>query len=59
LYCEPFALNHAPNNLLKRIGFTYVKEYITKPGNINYVQPVKLWLLTLEDFESRIALKKH
>ncbi len=50
LFCEPFALNHAPNNLLKTVGFTYLKEYITKPGNLNYIQPVKRWVLTKEDY---------
>lgn len=50
LFCEPFALNHAPNNLLKSTGFTYLKEHITKPGNINYIQPVKLWVLKKDQY---------
>lgn len=43
LYCQPYALNPAPNKVLERLGFEFVKEYITVPGMINYEQPVKLW----------------
>ena len=46
LYCEPYALNPAPNKALERIGFKFIKEYITIPGWINFEQPVKLWELT-------------
>ncbi|WP_340200786.1 GNAT family N-acetyltransferase [Ascidiimonas sp. W6] len=55
LFCEPFALNHAPNNLLKSMGFTYLKEHITKPGNINYIQPVKLWVLKKAQYLERMV----
>ena len=43
IYCEPYALNPAPNKTLEKAGFKLVKEYITTPGWINFEQPVKLW----------------
>ena len=45
LYCEPYALNEAPNKTLANAGFQLVKEYITTPGWINFEQPVKLWVM--------------
>ena len=45
IYCEPYALNPAPNKTLQRLGFSFVKEYITTPGWINFEQPVKLWVM--------------
>ncbi|GAB2533419.1 GNAT family N-acetyltransferase [Rufibacter soli] len=52
LYCEPYALNPAPNKTLEKVGFTYQKEYITTPGWINFEQPVCLWALTEETFRN-------
>lgn len=43
IYCEPYALNPAPNRLLEKAGFTLAKEYTTKPGAITFEQPVKRW----------------
>ena len=51
LYCEPYALNEAPNKTLEKTGFSFVKEYTTVPGWLNFEQPVKKWKLTLEDFK--------
>lgn len=51
LYCEPYALNPAPNRVLERAGFRLVKEYVTTPGWINFEQPVRLWEMTREEFE--------
>jgi RimJ/RimL family protein N-acetyltransferase len=51
LYCEPYALNPAPNKVLQKVGFSFVKEYQTTPGWINFEQPVKLWELTHEKFK--------
>ncbi|MEL6810169.1 MAG: GNAT family protein [Bacteroidota bacterium] len=45
LYCEPYALNPAPNSTLKRLGFVFVKKHITIPGSINFEQVVNLWKL--------------
>lgn len=50
LNCEPYALNPAPNKTLEKSGFTFVKEYITVPGSINFEQPVKRWEMTRERF---------
>ena len=50
LYCEPYALNPAPNRTLERAGFRPVKEYVTTPGWINFEQPVRLWQMTAEEF---------
>jgi RimJ/RimL family protein N-acetyltransferase len=50
LYCETYALNDAPNKTLERVGFTFIKEYITTPGVINFEQPVKQWELTKRSF---------
>jgi len=43
IYCEPYALNNAPNKTVEKAGFKLVKEYITTPGSLNFEQPVKLW----------------
>jgi len=43
LFCEPNAFNTAPNKTLEKVGFIFVKEYITTPGYLNFEQPVKLW----------------
>ena len=49
--CEPYALNPAPNKTMEKLGFDFIKEYITIPGWINFEQPVKHWELTLEKFK--------
>jgi RimJ/RimL family protein N-acetyltransferase len=51
LYCEPYALNPAPNKTLTKIGFTFLKEYTTIPGSLNFEQPVKRWELGHETFQ--------
>ena len=43
LYCEPYALNAAPNRALEKAGFDFVQEYTTIPGTINFVQRVRRW----------------
>jgi len=48
--CEPYALNPAPNKTMEKLGFEFIKEYITVPGFINFEQPVKHWELSLEKF---------
>ena len=53
LYCEPFALNPAPNKLLEKAGFEFVKEYITTPGWLNFEQPVKLWVMSNDRFKEK------
>jgi RimJ/RimL family protein N-acetyltransferase len=51
LFCEPYAFNPAPNKTLKKVGFQFVKEYLTVPGHLNFEQPVCLWQLSKEDFK--------
>jgi RimJ/RimL family protein N-acetyltransferase len=51
LYCEPYALNPAPNKTLEKAGFEFVKEYITTPGWLNFEQPVNLWVMSYDRFK--------
>jgi RimJ/RimL family protein N-acetyltransferase len=44
LFCEPNAFNVAPNRALQRVGFRYVKTYMTVPGPLNYHQAVSRWV---------------
>lgn len=46
LFCEPYALNPAPNKTLERVGFELEKQHVTIPGPINFEQEVKLWKLS-------------
>jgi RimJ/RimL family protein N-acetyltransferase len=54
LYCEPYALNEAPNRTLKKAGFEFVKKYRTVPGFLNFEQDVNQWRLTLENFSKML-----
>ena len=56
LYCEPYALNPAPHVALARLGFSLIKEYVCIPGNICFKQSVKLWRLTLSDYNVRFSV---
>lgn len=51
LWCEPYALNPAPNRTLDKVGFDLVKEYVTIPGFINFEQPVKQWKMSVNKFK--------
>ncbi len=46
LFCEPNALNVAPNRTLQRAGFTYLFSHETTPGAINFPQVTTRWKLT-------------
>jgi RimJ/RimL family protein N-acetyltransferase len=48
--CEPHSLNPAPNKTLEKLGFEFIKEYVTVPGWINFEQTVKHWELTYDRF---------
>jgi RimJ/RimL family protein N-acetyltransferase len=50
LYCEPYALNPAPNKTLAKAGFTFVKKYTCVPGILNFEQEVNLWEMSRETF---------
>jgi RimJ/RimL family protein N-acetyltransferase len=45
LYCEPNALNVAPNRTVQRAGFTYLFSHETVPGPINFRQVTTRWVL--------------
>ena len=45
LFCEPNALNVAPNRTLQSAGFKYLKTHKTVPGPLNYHQAVTQWML--------------
>jgi RimJ/RimL family protein N-acetyltransferase len=51
LYCEPYALNPAPNKTIQKAGFELVNEHTTTPGAFNFEQPVKRWCLSYEKFK--------
>jgi len=57
LYSEPSSKNPAPNKILKKIGFQFVREYQTTPGWISFHQTVNQWVMTkkryLEVYESK------
>ena len=48
LYCEPYALNPAPNRTLARVGFKYLYTHETVPGPLNFHQRVTRWVYRLE-----------
>lgn len=50
IFCEPYALNPAPNRTLEKVGFELVKTHTTTPGWLNFEQPVNLWELTYDRF---------
>ena len=50
IWCEPYALNPAPNRTLEKVGFTFVKRHTTIPGSLNFEQEVNRWVLEREDF---------
>ena len=54
LFCEPYAINPAPNKTLKKVGFEFEKKYTTIPGSLNFEQKVNRWKLTKEQFEKLI-----
>ncbi len=53
LYCEPYALNPAPNKTLPKIGFEFVKTLRTIPGASCFEQDVNQWILTKEEFRNK------
>lgn len=57
LYCEPYALNPAPNKTLKKLGFEFIKEYETKPGVISFLQRVNRWCLSESQFNNLFKIR--
>lgn len=54
LYCQPYALNAAPNRTLEKAGFDFIAEFTTTPGRFNFEQPVKLWEMSVGKFKERV-----
>ena len=52
LRCEPNSMNDAPNRVLKKVGFAFIKKYKTIPGAINFYQEVSLHHYTIDKFRS-------
>lgn len=52
LFCEPYALNPAPNKTLAKVGFQFLETYITTPGWLNFEQAVNKWAMTRESYQS-------
>jgi [ribosomal protein S5]-alanine N-acetyltransferase len=45
IFCEPYAANPAPNRVLQKAGFRFVRTYRTTPGPLNFEQDVNRWEL--------------
>lgn len=53
LFCEPYALNPAPNKTLLKLGFEFDSTYETVPGWINFRQQVNRYRMTRERHEQK------
>lgn len=53
LFCEPAAMNPAPNKTLEKIGFRFIKRHTTIPSGWTFQMEVNLWEMTLEDFKNK------
>ncbi|WP_340065704.1 GNAT family protein [Ascidiimonas aurantiaca] len=51
IYCEPNTHNQAPNRTLEKVGFEFVKRYVTVPGPLNFEQEVNRYKLTKAKLE--------
>ena len=49
LVCEPWAENPAPNRVLEKLGFAFVRRYRTIPGVIAFEQEVNRYELRRPD----------
>lgn len=50
VFCEPYALNPAPNKTLEKAGFKFLRSYTCVPGWLNFEQEVNLWEMNRESF---------
>lgn len=55
LVCEAAAKNPAPNRTMARLGFTFVKTYVTVPAGWNFELEVSRWKMSREQFEDLYA----
>ncbi len=51
LFCEPYALNPAPNKTVAKVGFRFVKTHRTIPGSLNFEQEANLWAMDRAEWE--------
>jgi RimJ/RimL family protein N-acetyltransferase len=51
LYCEPNALNVAPNRTLQKAGFHYLFSHQAQPSPINYPQVTTRWVIERGDLD--------
>ena len=51
LYCEPYALNPAPNKALEKLGFEFIGQHETTPGWISFRQLVNRWCLNFDKYQ--------
>jgi RimJ/RimL family protein N-acetyltransferase len=57
LFCQPYALNPAPNKTLENAGFEFVKKYETIPGWLNFKQFVNLWVMDSDRYYNQINME--
>ncbi len=55
LYCEPISGNRAPNRVLEKVGFDFIRTYKTVPGPINFEQDVNRWHLSRTKYATLMA----
>lgn len=53
LFCEPAAMNPAPNKTLKKVGFKFIKKHLTVPAGWTFQLEVNRWEMTLESFQNQ------
>jgi RimJ/RimL family protein N-acetyltransferase len=51
LYCEPYALNNAPNKTLRKSEFDFIEQYETIPGWLNFHQAVNKWCMDFKKYQ--------
>ena len=52
LICEPYSKNIAPNKVLQKAGFTFIRSYDMIPGPLNFYQTIHRYELSAEGFEN-------
>ena len=55
LYCQPNAYNPAPNRIIPKVGFEFVKKWRTIPGYLNFEQEVNLYRMSKERYLKRFT----
>jgi RimJ/RimL family protein N-acetyltransferase len=55
IICEAAAKNPAPNRTMARLGFTFMKTYVTVPAGWNFELEVSRWEMSREQFADLYA----